>query len=161
MTVTVSIGGKDVVIKPKTLLSYVEKVDFIKMRRGAPWDLIQGFPEQIVNHEENYKTLVKCAMETVYKNSSSVSFEEEILFDKSEEGFFYDLWRCMPKIKITFIAKEGGAQKKRNETPLEGIDRAKALWESATTEEKQQVQFALAATNEGHNLKNSDGPSEK
>jgi hypothetical protein len=159
--ITVSIGGKDVVIKPKTLLSYVEKVDFIKMRRGAPWDLIQGFPPEISNHEENYKTLVRCAMETVYKNSSSVSLEEEILFDRSEEGFFYDFWRCIPKMKVPFKSKEGGAQKFRAETPMEGIDRSKAIWESGTAEERQSIRFAMEATNEAHNLKNSDGPSDQ
>jgi len=159
--ITVSIGGKDVVIKPKTLLSYVEKVDFIKMRRGAPWDLIQGFPPEISNNEENYKTLVKAAMETVYKNSSSVSLEEEILFDRSEEGFFYDFWRCIPRVKVQFKVKEGGATKFRAEKPLEGIDRARSIWESGTTEERQQVRFAMESTNEAHNLKNSDGPSDQ
>lgn len=158
--ITVSIGGKEIVVKPKRLLDYVEKVDFIKMRRGAPWDLIQGFPPEIANHEENYKTLVGIAMRTVYTNSSSVGIEEEVLFDKSEEGFFWTLWKCMPAVKQR-VDDGKGNKKSRMETWKEGINRAKALWESGTPEECMQVRIALEATDESHNLKNSGGPSDQ
>jgi hypothetical protein len=158
--ITVSIGGKEIVVKPKHLLDYVEKVDFIKMRRGTPWDLIQGFPPEIANHEENYKTLVGLAIKQVYTNSSSVGIEEEVLFDKSEEGFFWMLWKCMPPIKAR-VEDAKGNKKSRMETWREGINRAKALWESGTNEEKFKVRLALEATDESHNLKNSDGPSDQ
>lgn len=157
--ITVSIGGKEIVVKPKRLLDYVEKVDFIKMRRGAPWDLIQGFPPEIANHEENYKILVGIAMRTVYMNSSSVGIEEEIMFDKSEEGFFYTLWKCMPGTKVN--ATSGKGKKTRAETWREGLNRARSLWESGTSEEKMKVRVAMESTNESHNIKNSDGPSEQ
>ena len=146
-------------VKPKQLLDYTEKLDFIKMRRGAPWDLIQGFPPEIVNHEENYKTLVGIAMRTVYTNSSSVGVEEEILFDKSEEGFFYTLWKCLPPEKIR-VDKGKGNKQTRIENWREGLNRARRIWDAGSPEEKRQVRVAMEFTNESHNLKNSDGPSE-
>ncbi len=146
--ITVSIGGKEIVVKPKRLLDYVEKLDFIKSRRNRPWDLIQGFPPELT--EENYKILVGIAMKTVYSTSSSVSHEEELFFDRSKEGFFYDMWRCLPVVKLG----------KLSETPIQGIERARVLWESATPEEKDELKIALYATDESNNLKNSDGPSD-
>jgi hypothetical protein len=153
--ITVSIGGKEIVVKPKKLLDYVEKLDFIKSRRTRPWDLISGFPKEIT--EENYKILVATAMRVVYMNSSSVTPEEEILFDKSTEGFFYDLWRQIGK----GMRKAGTKQETRAETWQEGIQRAQQLWDSATVEEKNQLKIALFATDEGNNLGNSDGPSDQ
>jgi hypothetical protein len=44
---------------------------------------------------------------------------------------------------------------------MEGIDRSRAIWESGTAEERQSIRFAMEATNEAHNLKNSDGPSDQ
>lgn len=149
--ITVSIGGKEIVVKPKKVLVYVEKLDFIKSRRIKPWDLIQGFPPDL--SEENYKILVGIAMKTVYSSSSSVSHEEELFFDRSEEGFMYDLWRCLPEVK----AAKGN---RRPETAIEGIERARKLWLAATQEEKSNLKLALYAVDESNNLKNSDGPSD-
>lgn len=151
--ITVSIGGKEIVVKPKKLLDYVEKLDFIKSRRTRPWDLISGFPKELT--EENYKILVATAMRVVYMNSSSVTPEEEILFDKSTEGFFYDMWRQMGK-----GMRKSGTKEMRAETWQEGIQRAQQTWDSATVEEKNQLKIALFATDEGNNLGNSDGPSD-
>lgn len=147
--ITVSIGVTEIEIKPKRLLDYVEKLDFIKSRRQRPWDLIQGFPEKIT--PENYKILVEIAMKTVYTQSSSVSIEEELFFDKSEEGFYYDLWRCLPPVPVA----KGGKKELWNQ----GIQRARLLWESATSEEKQKIQFALSVVDERHLEKNDDGLS--
>ncbi len=147
--ITVSIGGKEIVVKPKRLLDYVEKLDFIKSRRAPPWSLIQGFPPEMT--EENYKILVGIAMKTVYAQSSSVSYEEELFFDKSEEGFLYSLWKCCP-VKTA---------KGKKESWQEGINRVNLMWESATDEEKMELKLALLATDESNNLKNSDGPSEQ
>jgi len=145
--ITVSIGGKDIVVKPKHLIDYVDKVDFIKSRRATPWSLIQGFPPKL--DEENYKILVSLAMKTVYSQSSSVSVEEELFFDKSEEGFLYSLWKCIPV----------GPVKGKPEDFKAGFARVNKLWDSATPEEKAELKIALFATDEGNNLKNSDGPS--
>ena len=150
--ISVSVGGTEISIKAKRLLDYVDKLDFIKMRRSRPWDLIQGFPPEMT--EENYKILVGIAMRTVYANSSSVCIEEEILFDRSEEGFYYELWRCLPK------RKNPGKGKQPDETWKNGLNRARLLWESDTDEEKSQIKIALFATDESNNLKNSDGPSD-
>lgn len=153
--ITVSVGGQDIVVKPRKLHDYVEKLDFIKMRRGAPWDLIQGFPPEIANNEENYKTLVGIAMSTVYRNSSSVSPEEELRFDQSEEGFFYSMWKSIPLEPTKRKGK--GIRKDSPETWQEGINRAKALWDGATKEEKNELQIAFFAVDERHAVKNSDG----
>lgn len=146
--IKVSVGGKEIVVKPKRLLDYVEKLDFIKSRRTTPWSLIQGFPTDM--SEENYKILVGIAMRTVYSQSSSVSIEEELFFDKSDEGFLYGLWKCIP----------APAAKGKTETWQAGFNRVNRLWESATPEEKAEIRIALFATDEGNNLKNSDGPSD-
>jgi hypothetical protein len=145
--ITVSIGGKDIQVKPKHLIDYVEKIDFIKSRRATPWSLIQGFPPKL--DEENYKTLVGLAMKTVYSQSSSVSIEEELCFDKSDEGFLYSLWRCIPAQKT----------KGKPEDWKTGLNRVNAIWEKATSEEKMELKTALLATDESNNLGNSDGPS--
>lgn len=145
--ITVSIGVTEIEIKPKRLLDYVEKLDFIKSRRQRPWDLIQGFPDKIT--PDNYKILVEIAMKTVYTQSSSVSMEEELFFDKSEEGFYYDLWRCLPSIPVA-----------KAELWNHGIQRARLLWESATSEEKQKINFALSVVDERNLEKNADGLSE-
>lgn len=145
--ITVSIGGKDIVVKPRYLIDFVEKVDFIKSRRATPWSLIQGFPPKL--DEENYKILVGIAMKTVYSQSSSVSIEEEMYFDKSDEGFLFSLWKCIP----------ASPAKGKQEDFKAGFSRVNALWESATSEEKAELKVALLATDERNNLKNSDGPS--
>lgn len=151
--INVMVGGQTLKITPKRLLDYCEKIDFIKMRRGNPASLVEGFPENMT--EANYKILVKTAMEAVIQNSSSVSVQEEIAFDTSEEGFFYDMWRCMPK----------PAPKKVKGQMLEeswrvGINRAKKLWESATKEEQRDLLNAMRSVDETSLLKNSSGPND-
>lgn len=89
--------------------------------------------------------LIEMAMQTVYTRSSSVSIEEEICFDGSWEGFYYNLWRC---------TRSGSA-----EEPKKGIDRIQKLFDAATPEERLAVRLALDGTDESHNIKNSDGPS--
>lgn len=153
--INVSVGGQTVTITPKRLLDYCEKIDFIKMRRGNPATLIEGFPPEVANNEANYKILVKMAMETVIQNASSVSVQEEIAFDTSEEGFFYEMWRCLPKPKEKKIKG-----RMIGESWRDGINRAKQLWDSATTEEKKELLTAIRSVDETSLLKNSSGPSE-
>ena len=150
----VSVGGTEISIKPLRLLDYVEKLDFIKMRRMNPWDLIQGFPLTVTNDETNYKILVAIAMRTVYTNSSSVSQQEEALFSESDEGTAWLVWKCLPK------QKSPGKGKQPDESWQQGINRAKRLWESATEEERSKIRLALFATDESNNLKNSDGQND-
>ncbi len=147
----ISLGGKEIVVKPKRLLDYVEKVDFIKMRRGTAFDLLKGFPPNMT--EENYKIAVSLAMKTVYTNASAVSPEEELAFDKSEEGFYYDLWRCLPKIE-----KKKGV-KPSEESYVDGINRARRVWDDATDAEKIALRLAMNALDENHLSKNSSGPN--
>ena len=90
--------------------------------------------------------LIEMAMVTVYTRSSSVSIEEEICFDGSWEGFYYNLWRCTRLIQT--------------EDPKSGMSRVEKLFNDATPEERVALRVALDATEESHNLKNSDGPSE-
>lgn len=153
----VTVGGTVLEIQPRTLLDYVEKVDFIKMRRGTTYDLVRGFPTNMT--EENYKILVGIAMTTVCRNSSSVGIQEELSFDTSEEGFFWTLWRCMPKQTKVKKLKVNGEAPVVEETWQDGINRAKRLWESATDEEKTEIRLALAGTDESSLAKNSAGPN--
>ena len=150
--IPVVLGGKTIEVKPKRLLNYVEKLEHIKSRRTRPWDLISGFPKETT--EENYKILVGIAMKQVYCNSSAVSIEEELQYDRSLEGFFFDVWRCQKLKKKTRTGL-------RDETWEEGIQRIKDLWDRATPEEQAQLKMALFATDEGNTLGNSDGPSDQ
>lgn len=151
--IDVMVGGQTLKITPKRLLDYCEKIDFIKMRRGNPATLVDGFPEGMT--EANYKILVKMAMETVIQNASSVSVQEEIAFDTSEEGFFYNMWRCMPK-----PAPKKTKGQIVGESWRDGINRAKRLWDSSTKEEKKELLNAMNSVDETSLLKNSSGPSE-
>ena len=151
--IDVMVGGQTLKITPKRLLDYCEKIDFIKMRRGNPATLVDGFPEEMT--PENYKILVKTAMEAVIQNSSSVSVQEEIAFDTSEEGFFYNMWRSMPK-----PPKKKVKGRTVGESWRDGINRAKRLWESATKEEQRDILSAIRSVDETSLLKNSSGPSE-
>jgi hypothetical protein len=150
--IPVVLGGTTIEVKPKRLLNYVEKLEHIKSRRTRPWDLISGFPKEMT--EENYKVLVGLAMKQVYCNSSAVSIEEELQYDRSLEGFFFDVWRCGKLKKKT---NKGP----REETWEEGIQRVKDLWDRATPEEQSHLKMALFATDEGNTLGNSNGPSEQ
>tara|TARA_R110000868_G_scaffold14671_6_gene68013 strand:+ start:434 stop:868 length:435 start_codon:yes stop_codon:yes gene_type:complete len=135
------------VVRPKRLLDYVEKLDYIKSRRVQPYDLLRDFPqEKGAKGAEASRMLIEMAMVTVYTRSSSVSIEEEICFDGSWEGFYYNLWRCTRLIQT--------------EDPKSGMSRVEKLFNDATPEERVALRVALDATEESHNLKNSDGPSE-
>ena len=145
--ITVSICGTEIVVRPKCLLDYVEKVDFIKSRRLQPYDLLRDFPqEKGAKGAEASKMLIEIAMQTVYTRSSSVSIEEEICFDGSWEGFYYNLWRCTRVLA--------------SEDPKTGMDRVQKLFDGGTKEERFAVNLALNATNEEYNIKDSDGPTD-
>lgn len=155
--ITVSIGGKEIVVKPKHLIDYVEKVDFIRSRRTSPFDLLKDFPSDQMKGAGG-AAITEIAMRTVYTNSSSVSIEEELSFDRSEEGFFWTLWKCMPPEK-----KAGPVTQTASSIPdwKAGINRARMLWKSGTPEEKQRLRLAIEAVDERANLKNSDSPNDQ
>lgn len=136
--IPVTVNGVELLIKPKCLQDYVDKIDFIKTRRMSPLDLMQGFSHKA--QPDVYENFLKMAMHTVYTSSSTVSFEEEVAFDKSEEGFYFELWRCLPEIP--------------KEKWKDGINRARKLWESASKEEKNQLIAAQNATDERGHSKN-------
>jgi hypothetical protein len=147
--ITVSLCGKEIVVRPKYLLDYVEKLDYIKSRRVQPYDLLRNWEvDKKVSDKGSAETkmLIEVAMQTVYTRSSSVSIEEETFFDGSWEGFYYNLWRC--------------TRKDASEDVKKGVDRIQKLFDSASPEEQLAVRFALNSTDEGNNLKNSDGPSD-
>ena len=160
--IKVQVGGTELVIFPKRLLDYCEKIDFIKSRRERPWDLLQKVPKTL--SAADFTAFVEIAMQTCYKMSSAVSLQEEMQFDTSEEGFFYDLWRSI---------KRGQVQKKRapvnklmnpegedKEPWRRGIMDARRLWESATDDERAAIRAALFASDQQATLKKSDGPPE-
>ncbi len=97
--------------------------------------------------EENYQDCSRSRDEDCLHNSSAVSYEEDLAFDKSEEGFFYELWRCLPK--------PARKAKQPPETWREGLNRARSLWDNATQEEQLAIRLAMNATDESHLAKNS------
>ena len=143
----VNIKGVDVQVKPKRLLDYIEKVDFIKSRRRNVFQLLSGRPETGKLTQEQFDRLFRIGCEVVYAMSSSVTIEEELAFDRSEEGFFYDMWRCLG-------ATEG-------ELVINGIRRAEQLWKSMTDTERRQIVDAINQVDERRHIKNSDGPDSK
>ena len=152
----VSVGEQKLLIKPRRLINYVEKVEYIRSRRPGVWDLLKQFPRTF--QADTYQSLVREAMSVVYTTGTTVGIQEEIDFDNSPEGFYWTLWKCMPpvaqaKSKKTFFESE----KPRDEDPVvQGIQRAKLLWESATDIEKTEIRIALNAADP--QIKNSDGP---
>jgi hypothetical protein len=163
MKVRVGALGLDLDITPKTLLDYCEKVDFIKSRRPSPWQLLRDIPNTLT--VDSYSAFVAEAMKACVTASSSVSVLEEMNFDTSEEGFFYDLWRS-----LEYSRKKHGSAKgltvlerdrlKAPEPWRRGIMEAKKIWEMATTAEKQEIRMALNAADQMTQVKNSDGPPE-
>lgn len=157
--ITVRIGGTELVIAPKRLLDYVQKVDFIKARRMRPWDLLKGIPSSVSGRD--YQNFAEAAMGVVYKNSSFVSPEEELQFDTSYEGFYYKLWRCIeaaqkPKAKKSALLKQDVVDEYQK--ALKGIDEARLLWEQATDEEKRMVRLAMEGVSQEDAIKKWPAP---
>lgn len=144
--ITISLCGTEIVVRPKTLLDYVEKLDFIKSRRATPYDLARTFLTKASNERDvaGNQAVIAEAMRTVYCRSSSVSSEEQIEFEHSKEGRYYDLWRCC---------------RLSGESPLDGINRIEKLYNGATEEERSALILALNGVDERNLRKNSDGPS--
>lgn len=154
---TVSVGEQRLLIKPRRLINYIEKVNYIRSRRPGVWDLLKQLPRTF--QADTYQSFVREAMSVVHASQTVVSIEEELNFDNSAEGFFWTLWKCMPasggkkQQKRTFF--EGESQQS-DDPSIQGIQQAKILWESATDDEKQQIRLALNAVEQ--RIKNSDGP---
>lgn len=158
--ITVPVGGKGLVIAPKRLLDYVQKCDFIKLRRMRPWDLLKGIPSSISGRD--FQNFVEAAMGVCYQNSSFVSVEEELQFDTSYEGFYYTLWRAIelgkqkkPKNRSALLKKDVVDDYAE---ALAGINEARLLWEDATDEEKRAINLALNGVSEEAAIKKSPAP---
>lgn len=158
--ITVPVGGKELVIAPKRLLDYVQKVDFIKLRRMRPWDLLKGIPSSISGRD--YQNFAEAAMGVCYQNSSFVSVEEELQFDTCYEGFYYTLWRAL-ELGRRNKPKNRSALTKKDviddyAEALAGINEARLLWEDATDEEKRQINLALNGVSQENAIKKSPAP---
>lgn len=152
----VRVGDLELSISPRRLINYIEKVEFIKSRRPAPWDLMKGVPKNL--SVADYTAYVETAMKTVYTHASAVGIQEEIDFDTSPEGFYWTLWKC-----ATMDAPQKQTFGNRVPDPepwRKGIQQAKACWEAATDDEKRQIRMALDASDQMRQVKNSDGPPE-
>jgi hypothetical protein len=161
--IKVQLGGTELLIAPKRLLDYCEKIDFIKSRRERPWDLLQKVPKNL--SAQDFTAFVEVAMQTCYKHSSAVSIQEEMQFDTSEEGFYYDLWRSIRAGRPASKRKQAvnrltNPDAEQKEPWRQGIMDARTLWRSATEEEKAELRAALFATDQQAILKKSDGPPE-
>ena len=160
--ITVEVGGTRLQIVPKRLHDYIRKIEFIKSRRRSPYDLLRDVPRSLP--VADWTAFVETAMRVVHQCSSSVPPAEEHAFDTSEEGLFYNL----------FCAIEMGRGQKPEKSKLlqpagqkdalpdwhRGINEARRLWESATSEERAALTAALFAADEMRAVKKSDGPSE-
>lgn len=155
----VRVGDLELSISPRRLINYIEKVQFIKSRRPAPWDLMKGVPKTL--SVADYTAYVETAMKTVYTHASAVGIQEEMDFDTSAEGFYWSLWKCMVPDRSSVRARVSMADAGSSQEPWEaGVLRAKALWEAANDDEKRQIRMALDASDQMRQVKNSDGPPE-
>jgi hypothetical protein len=159
--IKVQVGGTELVIAPKRLLDYCEKIDFIKSRRERPWDLLQKVPKNL--SAQDFTAFVEIAMQTCYKFSSAVSIQEELQFDTSEEGFYFDLWRAIRRgspagKKKQAINRLTNPDAENKEPWRQGIMDARTLWQNATDDEKASLKAALFASDQQAILKKSDGP---
>ena len=142
----VDVAGTKFKVTPKPLLCYIEKLEYIKSRRRTIWQLLAGMPKSDGVSPEKFDNLFKIACETVYHHSSFVSLEEELEFDRSQEGIMFRLWQ--------------GTDRLENENPVAGVGRIAKLWQSATSQEQTQMLVIMNQRDQRAMSKNSDGPSE-
>lgn len=142
--ITVEVNGERVNIVPRSLQDYCQKTDYIRSRRPTPAQLLAGMltPK---NPEANAK--VTELVINQFMRGGSVSFEEEMSFDVSFEGFFHSLWQG---------AKESvkGWDRLKAEA---GVQAAKVWFEQLDTEKQTEVRLALRGVDQRALSKNSDG----
>lgn len=142
--ITVTIGSERVNVVPRSLQCYLDKVDFIKSRRVSPAQLLTGMLNP-KNPEGNQK-VTEIAMKACML-LSSVSFEEEMQFDMSFEGFYYSVWQGVMNAFPDWKRLD----------PKVGIDKARAWFDGLSDDDKTNVRLALRGTDQRALAKNSSG----
>ena len=145
--ITVIIGEEKVVLVPRALQDYIHKVDYIKTRRPSPYAALEGVPSEMTAVGKS--VMAEGAMKA-YMQLSSVSFDEELAFDCSFEGFFYSLWQ----------AAKASIQGWKDLKPSAGIVKAKDWYNGLEPEKAEEVSLALRGIDQRTLAKNSDGPQE-
>lgn len=145
--ITVEVGDLKVSLVPRTLQNYIEKVDYIKSRRPSPYASLSGIPDSM--SADGKQKMAEIALQSFMK-MSSVSFEEEIVFDTSFEGFYYSVWQaaknCMPG-----WSKLSG---------FDGVAKAREWFEQLDNDKATEVRLAIRGIDQRSLAKNSDGLQE-
>ncbi len=142
--INVTLKGEQVAVKPATLHRYIEKVEYIKSRRLSPIDALKNLPAGIT--QDNYAKMVEIAISSSMR-MSSVPFEEEMLFEGSQEGFYYNVYQAL---RDHFKWGSDG---------LAGVDKAERFYESLDEADKISLRLAMRGVDERSLAKNSDGPT--
>lgn len=143
--ITLDINNDRVAVRPRSLHSYIEKIDYIKSRRPSPYSSLRDLPKQ--KNSEAHAKFVEIAMMASMK-LSAVGLEEELYFDSSFEGFFYTVWQA---VRAHFKWSAEG---------LVGVNQAEQWYMGLNDDHKEQVRFAIRGVDERSLAKNSDGPEE-
>ena len=142
--ITVEINGERVNIVPRSLQDYCEKVDYIRSRRPTPAQLLAGM---LVPKQPEANAKVTELVITQFMRGGAVSFDEEMAFDVSFEGFFYSLWQGA-KASITAWQKL---------KPMAGVQAAKIWFEELNQDQQVEVRLALRGIDQRALAKNSSG----
>lgn len=142
--ITVEVNGERVNIVPRSLQDYCEKVDYIRSRRPTPAQLLAGMlvPKQ---PEANQKVTELVIGQFI--RGGSVSFDEEMAFDVSFEGFFHSLWQ----------GAKGSILAWQTLKPNAGVQAAKLWFEQLDKDQQVEVRLALRGIDQRALSKNSSG----
>lgn len=138
------IGKAKVVLVPRSLQNYIDKIDYIKTRRPSPYAALDGIPETM--SADGKKAMAEIAIKS-YMQLSSVAFHEELAFDTSFEGFYFALWQ----------GAKGSLPGWDKLTPADGVATAKQWFTALDDKDSDDVRLALNGIEQRELAKNSDG----
>lgn len=142
--IAVEIKGERVNIVPRSLQDYCEKVDYIRSRRPTPAQLLAGM---LVPKQPEANAKVTELVINQFMRGGSVSFEEEMAFDVSFEGFFYSLWQ----------GAKNSIEAWKKLKPEAGVHAAKIWFEALEQDRQTEVRLALRGVDQRSLAKNSSG----
>lgn len=145
--ITVEVDGAKVTLVPRSLHNYIDKVDYIKSRRPSPYASLSGIPDNM--SAEGKQKMAEIALQS-YMKMSSVSFEEELAFDCTFEGFYYSVWQAAKNCMPGWVKLSG----------FDGVAAAKTWFDLLPEEKGTEVRLAIRGIDQRPLAKNSDGPQE-
>jgi len=149
--ITITLKGEKVTVKPSALHVYLERIEYIKSRRMSPIDALKNLPPGIT--EANYAKFVEIAISSSMK-LSSVSFDEEMAFEASQEGFYLTVFQALKE----HMTRKDSAEKWPTD-PIKGVSSASFYYETLSDEEKTTLRLAMRGVDERALAKNSDSPT--